>query len=240
MGKKRRYNDGFYLRNSTWWLDCRISGTRYQMPLGKGVSRSVAAELAQVKRAGILKGEEGIGRKKKDITFDKASELFLNWAKEGKRPHTQKCYGSCIENLKASFSGKKLSQIHPFLIEKYKGKRMRDGVTVAVNRELSVLKNLFFRARDWGKYEGDNPVSRVKMVKESKGRVRFLEPKEEQRLLENTSETLRTLILTGIYSGVRVKSEALTLRKEDVDLKRGILTVRDAFAKNGEARTVPI
>ncbi len=59
-------------------------------------------------------------------------------------------------------------------------------------------------------------------------------------MLENTSEPRRTLILTGIYSGVRVKSEALTLRKEDVDLERGVLTVRDAFAKNGEARTVPI
>ena len=49
--KKKRYNDGIYMRRKTWWLDCRISGTRYQFPLGKGVSRSVAAELAQVKRA---------------------------------------------------------------------------------------------------------------------------------------------------------------------------------------------
>ena len=89
MGKKRRYNDGVYLRNSTWWLDCRISGSRYQMPLGKGISRSVVAELAQVKRAAILRGEVGIGRKKRDITFEKAAELFLNWAKEGKRPHTK-------------------------------------------------------------------------------------------------------------------------------------------------------
>ena len=58
--------------------------------------------------------------------------------------------------------------------------------------------------------------------------------------MANTSDPLRSLILTGIYSGVRVKSEALTLRKADVDLERGILTVRDAFAKNGESRTVPI
>ena len=238
--KKKRYNDGVYLRRNTWWLDCRINGTRYQFPLGKGVSRSVAAELAQVKRTAILRGEVGIGRKKKDITFEAAAELFLNWAKEGKRPHTQKCYSSCIENLKESFSGKKLSQIHPFLIEKYKAKWIKEGVTVSVNRELSVLKNLFFRARDWGKYEGDNPVSRVKMVKESKGRVRFLEPEEEQRLLAHTSEPLRSLLLTGIYSGVRVKSEALTLRKADVDLERGLLTVRDAFAKNGESRSIPI
>ncbi len=37
-----------------------------------------------------------------------------------------------------------------------------------------------------------------------------------------------------------MKSEALTLRKEDVDLKRGLLTVQGAFAKTGEIRIVPI
>ncbi len=113
-------------------------------------------------------------------------------------------------------------------------------MTAATHRELSVSKNLFFRARDWGKYEGENPVSRVKMVKESSGRLRFLEPSEEQRLLAHASEPLRTVILVGIYSGLRVKSEGLTLRKADIDLKRSLLTVRDTFAKNRETRTVPI
>lgn len=78
------------------------------------------------------------------------------------------------------------------------------------------------------------------MVKESRGRVRFLEPDEEQKLLAFADEPLRTIILTGIYAGLRVKSEALTLRKTEMDLKRGLLTVRDAFAKNSETRTVPI
>ena len=186
------------------------------------------------------KKEDSSLKKRKDITFDKAAELFLNWAEANRRSHTYKCYKSSLEKLKESFSGKKLGQISPFLIEKYKAGRVKDGANVALNRELSVLKNLFNSCKDRRKFEGDNPVSRVKMVKESKGSVRFLEPAEAQQLLHNASEPLRTIILTGIYSGVRVKSEALTLRKSDVDLKRGLLTVRDVFAKTGETRTLPI
>ncbi len=68
---------GVYLRRNPWWLDCLINGTRYQLPLGKGISRSVASELAQVKRAAIPRGEVGKGRNKEDLMFEKAAELVL-------------------------------------------------------------------------------------------------------------------------------------------------------------------
>ena len=138
------------------------------------------------------------------------------------------------------FSGKKLSGIHPFLIEKYKQKRLKAGARVAVDRELSLLKNLFNRCLEWGKFEGENPVLRVKLVKEIRGRTRFLAFDEEDRLLEAATEPIRTIILVGIYSGLRVKSEALTLKKQDVDLRRRQLTVQAAHAKSGVTKTVPI
>lgn len=246
MGKKRRYNDGVYLRNSTWWLDCRINGMRYQFPLGKGVSRSVAAELAQVKRTAILRGEVGIGKKRKDITFEKAAELFLEWARANRRPNTVKGYSGSAGRLTEFFGSRRLSEISPFLVEKYKLKHTGDGPRrsasgkVGVNRDTAVLTNIFNRCLDWSKYEGPNPVLKVKRFKESKGKVRFLTVEEENRLLEAANEPLRTIILTGIYAGVRVKSEALTLTWDNIDFENGFLTVQDAYAKSGETRTVPL
>ena len=164
MGKKRRYNDGVYLRRNTWWLDCRINGTRYQFPLGKGVSRSVASELAQVKRAAILRGAVGIGRKKKDLTFDKAAELFLEWARANRRPNTVASYSGSAKRLTEFFGSRKLSEISPFLIEKYKlkhigaGKRRKAEGKVLVNRDTSTLRNIINRCIDWGKCEGPNPM----------------------------------------------------------------------------------
>ena len=78
------------------------------------------------------------------------------------------------------------------------------------------------------------------MVKETRGRLRWLDYDEEDRLLAAASEPARTIILVGIYAGLRVRSEALTLKKTDVDLQRKTLTVQAAHAKNGETKTVPM
>ncbi|TDI18396.1 MAG: site-specific integrase [Acidobacteria bacterium] len=248
--KGKTMKNGVYCRGNgkltNWWLDCRINGTRYQFPLGKGVSRSVAAELAQVKRAAILRGEVGIGKQKKDITFTKAAELFLVWARANKRPNTVRSYGGSAGRLTEFFGSRKLSEISPFLIEKYKlkhigaGKRRKADGKVLVNRDTATLTNIFNRCLDWGKCEGPNPVLKVKRFKESKGRVRFLTEDEERDLLNAAKEPMRTMILVGIYSGARLASEALTLTWPNVDFKNGFLTILDAYAKNGETRTIPL
>ena len=51
---------------------------------------------------------------------------------------------------------------------------------------------------------------------------------------------MRTLILVGLHTGIRIQAEALQLRWEGVDLRRGIPTVQAAYAKNGKTRSVPL
>ena len=108
------------------------------------------------------------------------------------------------------------------------------------NRELAVLKSLFNRCKEWKLIECENPVTSVKLTKEPRDRLRFLEAEEEAALLAECAEPLRTLILLGIHTGLRLKSEALTLRWLDVDLGRRTVTVSAAYAKSGQTRTVPL
>ena len=89
-------------------------------------------------------------------------------------------------------------------------------------------------------YEGENPALGVKMLEEPKRRLRYLESEEEHRLLDAAPEPLRTIILAGIHCGLRLQSEALTLRWSDVDLSRRTLTVQAEYAKSGQTRTVPL
>jgi integrase len=133
-----------------------------------------------------------------------------------------------------------LSEIHPFLIEKYKQKRLSEGAKVAVNRELSRLRTLFNLCLQWRKFEGANPASRYQRAPESKGRIRFLTEAEEKQLLEKATEPLRSVIIIGIHTGLRAYSEALSLTKPNVDLLRKSVTVEDHFEKNGATRTVPL
>ena len=81
-----------------------------------------------------------------------------------------------------------------------------------VNRELACLGALHNRCIAWGLYEDPNPAQHVKPIRESAGRLRYLEPEEEARLLAQAHQPMRTMILVGLHTGLRLSSEALTLR----------------------------
>jgi integrase len=235
-----RKGDGIYLRKNTWWLDAIINGRRYQTPLGKNIGRATAAEIATAKRAGILKGEVGIARKKKDLRFEEGARIFLDWAKTHKGARTHSDYETCIGKLRDYFGDKMLSQISPFLIEAYKVRRVRDGAKVRPNRELAVLRNLFNRLIKFKKYEGENPVQGFEPIKECRGKDRILDPEEERRLLENAIEPVRSLIIIAIQTGLRIFREALTLTWEKIDFSSRTLTVEAAFSKTHEMREVAL
>jgi integrase len=80
----------------------------------------------------------------------------------------------------------------------------------------------------------------VKLLKEPKGKLRYLDHEEEAKLLAHAREPLRTITMAGIYAGLRIQAEALTLKWEDIDFRRGLLTVRAAYAKSREGRAVNI
>ena len=127
-------------------------------------------------------------------------------------------YRQCLVSLGASFAGKRLSAISAFDIERYKQARLKGGVRAMVNREREVLRAVYNRCREWGKYEGDNPAVRVKGVREDERRLRFLDADEEARLLAAaTAPGLRAIILVGIHAGLRIESEVLTLTPGDLE-----------------------
>lgn len=236
-----RSGDAIYLRGKTWYLDFRHNGHRYCIRLGKHFSKTVARELARIKRADIARHGMGIRRTSTPtIKFEAAVQRFSEWSKTVHRPRTVVEYQGCFNQLLKYFSGKQLRDITPNLIETYQQARVNSGARVRANRELTILKCLFNKCRDWGIYEGQNPVSQVKLLKESPGRLRFLEPEEEVRLLNAAREPLKSVILLGIHTGLRVKSELFTLQWKDIDFKRGLLTVSAAYAKNNTGRTIPL
>lgn len=118
-------------------------------------------------------------------------------------------------------------------------KRVRGYATS--NRYLAVLSHLFtFAVDEWG-WATENPVRRVKRIKESRGRTRFLSDEERVRLLAacRASECteLYPIVVIAISTGMR-RSEILTLRKSQVHLKRGAITLHET--KNDDPRYVPL
>jgi integrase len=149
-------------------------------------------------------------------------------------------YDWCVLSLKKTFSGMKLSQISPFLIEKHKQTRLAAGHGVAANRELTALNQIFKVMIRLNKYNRPNPRNDVRLFKLEKKEKRFLSFDEEERLLAECAEPLRSIVLIGLYSGFRVQSEILTLKWKSVDIPGRKLTVEAAYAKNKEADTLRI
>ncbi len=110
-----------------------------------------------------------------------------------------------------------------------------------VNRYLAALSHCFTIAvKEWG-WIDDSPMRKVRKCAEPRGRIRFLSEDERKRLLkacaESENKSLYLIVVLALSTGAR-KSEILTLRWNQVDLTRNVITIYET--KNGEPRSLPI
>jgi integrase len=110
-----------------------------------------------------------------------------------------------------------------------------------VNRYLAALSHAFTIAvKEWGWIES-NPLSKIRKLKEPRGRVRFLSEEERKALLEackqSKSPYLYLVVVLLLSTGAR-RSEIINLRWSDVDLSRRIILLEET--KNGERRVLPL
>lgn len=110
-----------------------------------------------------------------------------------------------------------------------------------VNRYLISLSHVFTLAsREWEWIE-QNPLRKVRKLKEPRGRVRFLSEDERGRLLEACQECrnprLYPLVVLALSTGAR-QGELLALRWGDLDWQRQVAVLHDS--KNRERRALPI
>ena len=120
-------------------------------------------------------------------------EEYAPWAEANIRTAA-----ATVARLKASFAehlGKKLGDLTPWIIEKWRSARLKEGAKAAtVNRDLDDLKSSLTKAAAWGLIEA-NPIAGVKRSKIDAARsARFLSADEEARLrraLDEREERMR-------------------------------------------------
>jgi len=122
---------------------------------------------------------------------------------------------------------------------KPKNKNMtRSNATV--NRYLACLSTvLSVGVRDW-EWLNENPMFKVRKLKENNERIRFLTETEVSKLLKKckeSSEELYLVVLIALSTGARY-SEILNLTWNNVDMEHNLFYFMDT--KNGENRGVPI
>ena len=227
-----------YQRDGKWYSDFYYEGNRYTQSWGK-VSKTIAKEKERKFRNDVASGE--YESKKKRILFEKFAKQYLEHAKTIKRLSSYKRDEGSVKRLTSFFKGKYLSDITPWLIERYRKERLMEVSKATVNRERTCLSAMFTLAKKWG-FVKENPVNEVKRYTERRRDVKPLTPEKERELMERLKNDPRSwhvwaIVLVALYTGMR-KGEILMLLKENVNLKKRMIHLTDT--KNGEARDIPL
>jgi len=200
------------------------------------------AKQIETKIKGELIGGEYYDRKelKKQQTIysEFMEKKYLPYAKDAKE---KKSYSREEELyrvwIKPVIGNKPLNKISPFDIEKVK-KSMKDKAPRTIQYALAVIRHSLNKAKHWGYFTGDNPVSMVKMPKINNRRLRFLTVEEATALLnecKKRSKQLYEICLLSLSCGLRA-GEIFNLTFKDIDINNSIIAIRDP--KNGEDRAV--
>ncbi|MCP5426761.1 MAG: site-specific integrase [Chromatiaceae bacterium] len=155
------------------------------------VSPETARDIAEKKMAEVKLGGDPAGDKveaKKQAERAKYFTLsgFLNEKFEPWAVANRKTGANMVGRIRSVFADyldKPLEEITPWIIEKWRKDRFKQGRAVGtVNKDIAVLKSCLSRAVDWGVIDV-HPLRRLKLSKEDRrGVVRYLSDEEERRL----------------------------------------------------------
>jgi integrase len=171
-------------------------GKRISLGRADALSPDKARERARDILAGAQFGEDPMDERRSAKAHTLGSfvdEVYEPWAKANIRTAS-----ATVARLKASFAehlDKQLSDLTPWIIEKWRAARIRDGAKPAtVNRDLNDLKSSLTKAVVWELID-TNPIAGVKQARIDLRRApRFLSPEEESRLrcaLDDREERVR-------------------------------------------------
>lgn len=120
----------------------------------------------------------------------------------------------------------------------HQGKKRAPATIVSYLASLSLVFSV--ASREWQWIES-NPVAKVSKPSLPRGRTRFLDEDERDRLLqacqESSNSLLYTITVIALSTGMR-RNEILSLKWNDIDFVRGRLTLQET--KNGDCRVVPL
>ena len=227
----------------TWIVEFRLRGHYIKQAIPEARTKEEAIQAQTKIKRDIFDDKYNRAAGNKDFT-EFVDEVFVPWARVSKRSWQDD--EERARPLKEFFNGKRLRDITPMLIEKYKEQRLNTNTLhkrrrspATVNRELQVLSKVFSMAYDNGLVE-TNPMRRVHKLREAPARERYLTDEEEKRLfaiLVGRRAHIRPIVVVALHTGMR-QGEILGLTWENVDFEQKTIFV--AHTKTGRPRKLPM
>jgi integrase len=224
--------------SGVWWIHYFAYGKRHREKIG---AHSLAIEAYFRRKTEIREGRftpASVGRAK--LTFNHLVTDTLEYSKQHHSELTRDGLDRTLETILTWFEGRPPMGITPQEIDRQLALLTIAGKKPAtVNRYRSALSLVFSLAVKNGKVPA-NPCRHVPTLTENNARVRFLEEEEEDAIRGNIQKLCPQRELEfdlALHTGMR-QAEMYSLRWEDVDLKRNVITI--PRSKHGEKRHIPI
>lgn len=169
--------------------------------------------------------------------FRNFAEIYLNeYARNEKKSWETDEFR--LRKLNGFFKDTELRSIKPSMVRMFRAWRLEEGNSESTcNRYLSLLKKMFNFAIEEG-YADENPVRKVRFFSEENTlKEQVLTGEEERRLLDESSECLRPIVIMALNTGMR-RGEILNLGWKSVNLAKRVIAVEKT--KSGKMRFVPI
>lgn len=259
----KRLNDteisGFHARITpsgliTYYLFYRLNGKQvnYRLGVDGQMTPAQARDLAKNKIAEVTQGVDVQAVRKSDRTKSKFSKLstlrffieekYAPWLKS-RNPKTADKTIKAFESSFPALMDFQLSDINAWEIEKWRNKRLTDGVKPATtNRQINTIKGCLSRAVEWGAIDSHD-LNKVKTLTVNNSKVRYLSKDEEIRLRDSLkvcdTDFLEVIVLLALNTGMR-KGELLSLEWNHINFDNKIVTIDFQNAKSGTTRHIPL
>jgi integrase len=146
------------------------------------------------------------------------------------KPSTRARYRQTLNtHLLPAFGDCRLCEIGTIDLQRFVLQKMESGLGwESANHFRNLMSKVFEMARKWNYYSGSNPASGVSLPEKTAVREKHaLEQEQIPRLLVLLREPVRTMVLLGILTGMRI-GEILGLRRRDVNFSSGQIWIEQA------------
>ncbi len=221
-----------YKRGSIWWLS-------FTDPSGKQVRQSAGTKnrAEAQKLFDKLKFESWSQQHLKTRPRHTWDEAALLWIEEKQQKKSLVSDISILRFITPILRGKYLDEITRADIVRIGEERMQATSPARANRYLALIRSILNRAmKVW---EWIDRVPAITLYKESKKRVRYLDPEEIRAMMTEMPEHLQPVVAFALLTGLRA-SNILNLTWDQVNFQRNIITFDGDQMKNGQVHTVQL
>jgi integrase len=214
---------------------------RRKMRNSRQPTKAKAAQFLAAAEARVANGLVGIEELKVEGTFSELADYWLATHSKVQLSSHDANASRMEQHLRPAFGKQPLSWITAERIDEFAAKMVRETVTdpetkkerprwspSTINRCLALLRKVLNDGVRWGRI---SHPPRVRLLPVPEQAFDFLAREEAERLLSHTRSAAANdypLYATAIYCGLRM-GELYGLQWRDVDLERGVMTVRRSY-----------